>query len=161
MQEDIFTWDVLLHEKEDVVARALHEHYRAQRKLDGIADANNPTWENLSPEFMDSNRQAGDHVAIKLRALGYHAKPVERSEPRIERFSQSELDLLAPMEHSRWCAERWLSGWKYADVTDRSKKLSRALVAWKDLPPEEKGKDREQAAAIVQVLYNAGIGIYR
>ncbi len=66
MVEDIFSWDVLLRESEDTVAQALHTDY--QDRHGGV----HKDWGDLREDIRDSNRQAVNHIDIKLRALGYH-----------------------------------------------------------------------------------------
>jgi hypothetical protein len=156
MVEDVFSWNVLLHESEDRLARALHQDFRTQNPNEP-----HPEWNELSEDFKDSNRQAADHIPLKLRALGYHEEPLTKDKPRILSFEDSEIDLLAQMEHTRWCAERYLSGWTYGEKTDRARKINRNLVPWDKLLPEERKKDPEQINAISKALHSIGFGIYR
>jgi hypothetical protein len=152
---------VLLHETEDALARALHEAFRRARARDGVPDAANPPWDDLGDGLKDSNRQAADHVAVKLRAIGYHDEPLRAGGPRIEQFSEDETLLMAQMEHLRWCAERRLDGWTHGEVTDQARKVNSNLVPWDRLSPGEQKKDPEQIAAIPAALHRVGRGIYR
>ena len=160
MLEDVFDWDVLVHDSEDKVARALHEVYR-QGLLKASPPQLTPEWDELPEEFRESNRQAADHIPIKLRALGYHREALTDRKERVLRFQEAEIDLLAKMEHARWFAERCLAGWTYGPETTRSRKISRALVEWDKLPPEDQRKDPEQINAIVDALISIKVGIYR
>lgn len=155
MIEDIVNWENLLHEKEDQLARALHENFTRQHPNQHV------DWDELSEGFRDSNRQAADHMEVKLRALGYHSAPLQKGQHRITSFAAPEIELLARMEHARWCAERFLEGWTRGDTTDRHRKVNRCLVPWSELPEEEKKKDPEQISAIAGALHNIGKGIYR
>ncbi|MGO8797365.1 MAG: NAD-binding protein [Candidatus Sulfotelmatobacter sp.] len=155
MVEDIVNWENLLHENEDKLARALHENFTRQHPNQHVG------WDELSEGFRDSNRQAADHIEVKLRALGYHSSPLQKEQHRITKFEAQEIELLAKMEHARWCAERFLDGWTHGDTTDREKKVNRCLVPWAQLPDEEKKKDPEQITAISNALNNIGRGIYR
>jgi len=157
MIEDIFTWDTLLHESEDQLARALHEDYaRKHPPKDKPAEA----WENLPEAMKDSNRHAADHIPTKLRALGYQDAPLELGKVPIEQFKPEEIDLLSQMEHLRWCAERWLDGWEYGPETIREKKINKCLVKWDQVSPEDQKKDHEQIRAIPYVLRGIGRAIY-
>jgi hypothetical protein len=156
MIEDVFGWDVLLHESEDKLARALHKVYKLKNPSEP-----HPEWDELGEGYRDSNRQAADHTSIKLRALGYHAEQLTKEKPRIVSFADSEIELLAQMEHIRWCAERYLAGWMYGEQTDRQRKINRNLVAWDKLLPTEQKKDPEQINTISEALYSIGLGIYR
>lgn len=158
MIEDIYSWDLLLHESEDRIARAIHEVYASKRQAEGgVVDS----WDMLADAFKESNRHAADHIPVKLRALGYHDAPLQPSRPRIEQFTESEILLLAQMEHRRWCAERWLANWEHGPETIRQKKISKDLIDWPLLEPAEYRKDYEQISAIPEVLARDGRGVYR
>jgi hypothetical protein len=161
MIEDVFTWDVLLHEEDDQVARGIHDDYRSRHLQQGARTENVPAWDDLSEELRDSNRHAADHIPIKLRALGYHAESLTEGMPRIANFSPDQVVLLAKMEHARWCAERWMDGWKYGAVTHHAKKINKHLLPWEELTSREQSKDREQIEAIPGALLGIRRGIYR
>lgn len=161
MAEDVFAWDVLLHESEDRLARVLHEDYRSRRAAEGANSAVNLDWDDLSEDMKDSNRQAADHVATKLRVLGYHDEPLTSDKHRIEKFEPDELMLLAKMEHARWSAERWLAGWQAGSTHDVYNRISDCLVSWNQLPAARQLRDREQVTAIPEALLRIGRGIYR
>jgi len=76
-----------------------------------------------------------------------------------------ELVLLSEMEHSRWCAERWLLGWQFGEPKDREErirlKINRDLVPWANLDPKEREKDWEQIRAIPDALGRVGKMIVR
>jgi voltage-gated potassium channel Kch len=152
MEDDVFGWDEIF--REDQIAQALHNKY-----LDENKDKKLPDWYNLRPEFKDSNRQAADHISIKLRAIGYESAKL-RFRKRIKQFDHSQIDLLARMEHARWCAERYLAGWKYGKPTDPANKINECLVRWEELGENDKRKDWDQIVAIPKILKDAGLGIY-
>ncbi len=156
MAEDILTWDALFHEGEDAVAKALHEDFRERHPGEAGQD-----WDRLSEGFKDSNRLAADHIPVKLRAIDCVDGPLQAGREPIEHFERHEVDLLAQMEHIRWCAERRTAGWQYGPVTDRARKISCCLVPWKDLPPKEQNKDPEQIRAILTALKKVRRGVYR
>ena len=165
MIESVFAWDVLLHESEDRAARALHERYRHQQMRAGVSYAHNPAWEDLPDDLKESNRHAADHIAIKLRALGYEDRPLRALagrvfSGRIKHFTAAQEDLLARMEHLRWCAERRVDGWTVGSVTDWNRKINRDLVPWDDLPRSERDKDLDQVRAIPDLLLRLRRGIF-
>lgn len=160
MTEDVFNWDVLLHESEDAEAKALHDDY-CKRRLKDDPPQTNPEWAELDDGMRDSNRQAADHIPIKLRALGYHTEPLTKTKKQIPPFSAPEVHLLARMEHARWCAERYLAGWRHGVTTDRANKINRCLIEFDNLPVGEEKKDHEQITAIPGALSQMKLGIYR
>lgn len=156
MAEDILTWDALFHEGEDAVAKALHEDYRERHSGEAGQD-----WDRLSEGFKDSNRLAADHIPVKLRAIDCSDGPFDKSRGPIDCFEPQEIELLAQMEHIRWCAERRMANWHPGPETDRARRISSCLVPWKDLPPKEQNKDPEQIRAIITALKRVKKGVYR
>lgn len=154
MEEDMFSWNSLF--LEDQVARTLHENYRSENPA-----TEHPVWDNLSAGYKDSNRQAADHIPVKLRAIGCRIDHLKRWKPRVEQFDHREMDLLARMEHARWCAERYLDGWQYGTPTDRARKINDCLLPWDRLRESDKKKDWGQIKAIPRILKSVGLGIYR
>lgn len=157
MKEDVFTWDILLHESEDKLARAVHECYQSSSGQNAV----HQDWDGLPEAFKESNRQAADHISIKLRALGYVDSTVREGKETIQSFDEKEMELLAKLEHVRWCAERFLAGWKYGKPTVRELKINECLVPWDELEAKDKKKDWNQIEAIPQILFSVGRGIYR
>lgn len=165
--ETLYNRDTLLHEKQDAVAMALHEDYRKRHGGD--------EWSKLTEEFRDSNRLAADHIPVKLRAIGLRMADKGKGEPAdLTVFKTPEdknaaadpgLELLSEMEHSRWCAERWLLGWRFGEPKDREErirlKIHPDLVPWAKLDPEEREKNWEQIRAIPSALDMVGKMIVR
>ena len=165
--ETLYNRDMLLHEKQDAVAMALHEDYQKRHGGD--------EWSKLTEAFRDSNRLASDHIPVKLRAIGLRMADKSKGKPADltvfktpedkNAAADPELVLLAEMEHSRWCAERWLLGWRFGKPKDREErihlKINRDLVSWAQLDPEERKKDWEQIRAIPDALGMVGKMIVR
>lgn len=165
--ETLYSSDTLLHEKQDAVAMALNEDYRRRHGGD--------EWSKLPEEFRDSNRLAADHIPVKLRAIGLRIADKGEGEPvDMTVFKKPDdentppdpvLVLMAEMEHSRECAERWLLGWRFGEPKDREErmrlKINRNLVSWAKLDYEERKKDWEQIRAIPDALGKVGKMIVR
>lgn len=155
----------VLDQELDTLARALHHDYR-QRRLRGGASKDDPAlqdWKDLDEDYMDSNRQAADHIPVKLRAIACHPAPA-RSEPNqvVDQFTVEEVELLARMEHLRWNAERFLAGWTYAPPPRNTiERTSPYLVPWDQLEPGIQEYDREAVRLIPGLLRQIGQQIYR
>jgi hypothetical protein len=154
MIENIYTWDILHHESEDLMARSIHENY-----LDTIrvSDKSKPPigteWKDLNDGMKESNRQSADHLPVKLRAININFNPYKPETYKKFKINKRDIKILAQMEHNRWCAERWLAGWEYVKVgPDKVRKLSIALTDWDSLTEEDKTKDRNQVKAIPDIL---------
>lgn len=92
------------------------------------------------------------------------AELTHTSDTRITAFD-AEVPILAEMEHDRWCAERWLAGWRFGHPVDQEeklkKKINRNLVRWEELDKKEREKDPEQIRAIPRALEKAGKAILK
>jgi hypothetical protein len=162
MIENIYTWDLIIHETLDRMAQNFHENY-----LTTVGKAKNSKkreksdeWGNQTEDIRESNRQVADHLAIKLRAIGYHYRKWKFGLKRLKEINEADILILAQMEHKRYCAERWLNGWEYAEITDKPKKLNSTLICWEELKPEDKKKDTDQVRLIIDMLGLFGYGVY-
>ncbi len=143
MVEDVFNWDVLLHESEDRLARALHEDYQEQRRKKGETDSTNSDWARLPEYLKESNRQAADHIDIKLCHWVITTNASSRA--RSAKGSSRRRFFCLP----KWSicvggAEKRLDGWSYGVPRDDAKKVHNCLLPWDQLPPHQQSKDPEQ-----------------
>jgi voltage-gated potassium channel Kch len=158
----------ILQERLDVLARAIHERYVAQRLASGAQPGSDPAladWPQLDAGYRSSNRQQADHIDVKLRAAGCQRlaegeAPPAGSRP-FEGFTPKEIELLSRMEHARWCADRYLGGWRLGQPADKFRKISPYLVPYDQLTEEIKQYDREAVLQIPELVKLAGQRIVR
>lgn len=100
-------------------------------------------WKALPLSFVEANREAASHLAIKQFDL---AHALERGLPRAE-----TLERLAVREHHRWCADRLLSGWRRGPRDDALRQRE-TLVPWAALSEPARDLDRSQVAMALKVL---------
>jgi voltage-gated potassium channel Kch len=146
MVEDTCSEEMVLGERMERLARAIHEEFVASRKGDSQRGPDDPAlaeWARLREDFRESNRQQADHMGIKMRAIGCRIVPADAPGEAVTSFSAEEVEMLAQLEHRRWNAERWLGGWQYGKVTDKARRIHNCLVSWEELTEEIKGYDRE------------------
>lgn len=169
MLEDICSIESLLNEGEDTIAKALHQDYYDKQIADGRKPGSKPAlfpWEQLDERFKDSNRQAADHIFVKLRSIGLRAAPVRGDQPTIPEIPELKSDrgscnveLLSKMEHKRWCADLQLQNFRLGERDDAN--LSHdSLKSWDKLDDTVREWDRQQVRAIPGALRKAGYGIY-
>ncbi len=157
------TRDMLLHEQQDRFAKEIHRIFVERAVLEGRDVATDPAlqpWPNLDETYRDSNRQQADHIPVKLRAVGCFSAPPQPGQPAVTEFTEAEIELLARMEHARWCAERWLDGWTLGPK-DRSRKITPDLVPWEELTDGVKEYDRQAVRNIPRLLELIGEKVYR
>jgi hypothetical protein len=131
--------EIILNEKLDRVAKKILKSYN---KYTGSSDE----WDKLRPDFKDSNRNQADHLPIKLRAINIKISKTGKKRTDFRAFTKDEVDLLARMEHNRWCAERWLSGWEHTpgekDVENKKNPLLKHFDKFTPKEQEIKELDR-------------------
>jgi hypothetical protein len=116
-------------------------------------------WLGLIEEFRWSSRFSADHVAVKLRAIGFDLcegdnKDTERDglDRELAAAIEANLEMLMKLEHRRFVIERLLDGWLYSDPTAKPKRLNSTLVPYDDLPSKEKRKDESIVNSIPAIV---------
>lgn len=116
-------------------------------------------WDDLEEAYRDSNRYAADHIQIKLRTV--NCDTVSGVDPDFK-FKQDEIETLARMEHNRWNAEKWLTGWTFAESKSNAKQKTPYLVPFDMINKEDVKKyDRNQVRNIPNILTKVGKRIVR
>jgi len=164
----------------DLLAKSIHEAYRAQR----LKESQPPDprtvkevrpWDSLSDtvtdeaEIKDSNRRQADDIARKLRSVGlWFRKIIVGAGTTIDPGSvlRPHLETLARLEHDRWVAEKRRKGWIAASGKDRRDrndplKIHNFIFPWDDLDDTAKDLDREPVRQIPMHLAVAGYEIVR
>lgn len=103
-------------------------------------DLPNEAWQKI-PILHASNRYAADHISIKMKLLG---NPKQFDE-ELASQAKRNLNSLMRLEHNRFCAERMLDGWRWAELPynkDIGKRLNKTLCPWGELPSKERHKDK-------------------
>ncbi len=149
----------------DRMAKALHEVYLAEAQRAGRTagqDAAMRSWEELDAGLKDSNRQEADHIPVKLRAVDCVAVSAQDAPDGARfAFTDGEVEILARMEHARWCAERSLAGWTLGP-SDKPRQVSPYLVPYDQLEDKIKEYDRAAVRSIPKLLWeHAGMGVMR
>jgi hypothetical protein len=162
--------EALLGGRREILARAIHEDYVLHQA--GATAQMNPSkvaWDDLPEDLKESNRDQADHIEVKLKAIGcgiqsltdWEADSFERLPKEVEKVF--DVELLAKMEHERWCAERRRQGWTYAPGPKnvKEKRTSPHLVPWEELSEEIKEYDRNTVRGLPSFLAKAGFQIFR
>jgi hypothetical protein len=141
------TVENIMKEHLDNLARAIHEDYVArQTELGKTVQTNSSlvSWNVLPETFREANRNQADHVAVKLRVLGYD--PPSIPPPCDLQLTDQQLELIAELEHGRWLAGKMLAGWRYTSgPKNAARRIAPTIVGWDALTEEEKDKDHDTA----------------
>jgi len=141
----------VLHDKvTDALAQKIHMAYSGGK-----------SWDELDETMRDANRWPADHVSVKLRAL----KCEDTQGDRLEQLCNQDeaIETMSEIENRRWKAERLMSGWRYAPVTDKPKKLHSLLTTkpYHELPEDEKNKDRDMVKNLKSLIESDAWKTYR
>lgn len=149
----------------ETFARVIHETYVAERRRLGETRATNAAlvpWDELPAGLRESNRRQADEVIVKLAAVGCDIAPLTDWDAEDFAFSAEEIELMARLEHERWCAERRAEGWTYqAGDKDVARKRSPSLVSWEELPEAMKASNRVAVGVLPRFLADLGMQIVR
>jgi hypothetical protein len=157
--------DLLFAGNVEKLARTIHEVYVLQQKGKGVLRETNPSmvdWDELPDSLKKSNRQQARDIDRKLKAVECRIVPLTDWSAELVEFTQKEVEIMAEMEHDRWCEERLRSGWSYAPgPKDIPKKTSPHLIIWEGLSEEIKEYDRNTVREMPAYLARAGYRIFR
>lgn len=151
----------ILDRKGEEMAVALHAHYLDVAKIVGAGSpAALAAWDGLSENLREANRAAAEHVPILFASAGFQITAVGPSvEPVL--LSNTELELLARVEHRRWIADRISRGWRYGKIRNDQHMLHPSLVPYEALSEADREKDRNAVRALLIILAQQGLAIIR
>lgn len=150
------------------LAEQTHNSYRdvVARYLK-VMDDYYKDWCDLNDDAKKSNFDQVDALPHILERAGLFLVPWEDGEKLLatgeyeatEEASKGEIELIARLEHARWCVERLSAGWRYGPVRDNVNKLRPQLVSWEELAKLRGGvdaaemeKDRAVARGVTNVV---------
>lgn len=152
--------------REDLVerlARVIHDRYRQGRSQRGEWLPGDPSlepWDRLSPRLRQANRTQAEDIGRKLAEvrcvvtarIGQGGDAV---------LSDTDLDVLAQLEHERWCQEHERAGWRYAPQRSDEHKLHPGLQPWHTLPQHFQRRTHDAVRELSDILADAGFRIMR
>jgi len=156
MVEDFCGEEAFKNPQNEQIAKAIHQRF-IEKRLAGSrrTPENDPAlrdWKDLRDDLRASNFQQADHMTVKMRAIGCEIVDAKDTRPAIQKFTHRELDFLAPVEHTRWNAERLLAGWRYGTPSDKSRRINENITAWELLDPSIQKYDYEAIEDVPVIL---------
>jgi hypothetical protein len=143
----------------EYLAAEIHEGYSQLARQNMYSQYKNiATWDMLDETFKEADRRQVDQIEEKLRRIDLVAHKVEGYEPQPFEFSQEQVEKLAEMEHGLWVIECLEDGWSFGELNDVNKTRPQ-LIAWSELPKEEKEKDYDTIKKLPQRLAKYGYEI--
>lgn len=91
----------------------------------------------------------------------YTPKPIDTSDIQLPEELNSLLEAMAKNVHEIWAQERINQGWTYGEKRDDMLKQHPCLIAYEDLPEEEKVYDRNTSIETLKLIMKLGFKILR
>lgn len=91
----------------------------------------------------------------------YIPQPIDTSDIQLPEELSPLLEAIAKNVHEKWAQERMNQGWTYGEKRDDVLKHHPCLVAYKDLPEEEKEYDRHTSVETLKMILKLGFKIER
>ncbi len=135
-----------------LIARAKRINLRYASLYEGVpetAEDGENAWRKLDAFTRYSNISAADYHDIRLSMLSAMGQPADP-----DRLSPEILELLAELEHIRWCRYHYLNNWRGGTPAngaskDPARRIHADLVPYSQLPPQEKEKNRQSVRILL------------
>lgn len=103
---------------------------------------------------------AVDNKKQEIRNMkNYTPKPIDTSGVQLPEELNPLLEAMAKNVHEIWAQERISQGWTYGKKRDDEQKHHPCLVAYEDLPEEEKVYDRNTSVETLKLIQKLGFKI--
>lgn len=137
-----------------LLTRAKAINLRYSHLYGGVAETGEnreAEWRKLDAFTRESNISAADYHEVRLTMLGAMGLPAEA-----EKLPPETMELLAELEHIRWCRYHYLNNWTWGQPEngrrkDPVRRLHVDLVPYGQLTEAEKEKDRENIRILLSV----------
>lgn len=91
----------------------------------------------------------------------YVPQPVDTDDVVLGKDLEELVEQMAKNVHEVWAQTRMDQGWTYGEQRDDAKKQHPCLVAYEELPEEEKEYDRNTAVGTLKLIRKLGFNIGR
>ena len=91
----------------------------------------------------------------------YVPQPVDTDDVVLGKDLEELVEQMAKNVHEVWAQTRMEQGWTYSEQRDDAKKQHPCLVAYEELPEEEKEYDRNTAVGTLKLIRKLGFNIGR
>ena len=164
---------------QQLIKQSAHEDFRSPQNIEALAAHIHAEWcglahtkqphldkdyQELKETEKEDNRAAARRIpdilaliglTLKLPPKGSAPTPPAHS-PGVKEHLEHHLELLAEAEHDGWMDHKFKNGWTQHPIRDDSMKIHNLLIPYRDLPEEEKNKDRYSVRKYPDHLSRAG-----
>ena len=94
-----------------------------------------------------------------MEKVNYIPQPIDTSDIQMPEELNPLLEAMAKNVHEIWAQGRISQGWVYGEKRDDAQKHHPCLVAYEDLPEEEKVYDRNTSVETLKLILKLGFKI--
>lgn len=94
-----------------------------------------------------------------MSKTNYIPQPIDTSDIQLPEELNPLLEAMAKNVHEIWAKERLAQGWTYGEKRDDAQKHHPCLVAYENLPEEEKVYDRNTSVETLKLILKLGFKI--
>lgn len=95
-----------------------------------------------------------------MKKKEYIPQPVDTTDIRLPEELNPLLEAMAKNVHEIWAQERINQGWTYGEKRDDALKRHPCLIAYEELPEDEKVYDRNTSVETLKLILKLGFKIY-
>ncbi len=148
-------------ENMELIAKAIHEDYIAERKKRNEPIKVAEKFEDLDDSARYSNLRQAMNIGKKLQKVGYLLVDQDAYGEAIQQFDDETIERYAILEHDDWMQGKIKDGWTYAPERDDKQKKHNCLVPWSQLSDMYKEYDRDVARNVPRLAGMAGMKVIK
>ncbi len=154
-----FPWTEAAFRPENILSEELYRRAKAlnlryahlYQGVQETEEALDAEWEKLDTFTRYSNISSADYHEVRLRMLEAMGEPADAGA-----ISPGRMELLAELEHMRWCRYHLLNNWSYGvpeggKNKDAARRVHRDLKPYAQLSEAEKQKDRDAVRVMLEL----------
>ena len=148
-----------LLENMEQLARAIHDSYIKSQKQNHAAINVEEDFDALEDSVRYSNLRQAMNMDKKLRVMGLALVACSVEGEAISALTTEQIERYAIEEHDDWMRGKLRYGWVYNPVRNNALKKHDCLLPWKELPNDQREKDRNAARNVLALAKIAGMKV--
>ncbi len=155
---------ILLGGTFEILGKAIHMEYLQELKRhkgEITAGINDTPWQNLPEEIKESNRAQASNYGKLLQDIDCTIHPNFGLDECDIEFTETEIERMASLEHSRWLNEKKATGWTFGEKRDNQVKKHPDLVDWNELSELSKEANYNTVKKMPALISSVGYSVIR
>ncbi len=94
-----------------------------------------------------------------MKTVNYTPQPIDTTDVELPKELEQLVEEMSKNVHEVWAETRIKQGWTYGEKRDDTLKHHPCLIAYEDLPEEEKDYDRNTSVETLKLILKLGFKI--